>query len=132
MHAHATPEAEIPESLQGVLQRYGGGAALRVGRVRLVVEPLVDNGNSVPVVIHVDSSMTEQDHVTHLALFADKNPQPDVAEFALTPASGIARVATRVRLATTQQLVAVAKLSDGSCWIQPVRVIVTLAACIED
>lgn len=76
--------------------------------------------------------MTAADHVVGIAVFNEKNPQREVAEFTLGPRAGRARVATRIRLATTQKLVAVAKLSDGSCWTHTVEVLVTLAACIED
>ncbi|MCA3084542.1 MAG: sulfur oxidation protein SoxY, partial [Rhodocyclaceae bacterium] len=62
----------------------------------------------------------------------EKNPQPEVAEFTLGSRAGRAKIATRIRLATTQKLVAVAKMSDGSCWTHTVEVVVTLAACLED
>lgn len=75
--------------------------------------------------------MTAADHVRAIALFTPRNPQPDVAVFHFTPRSGRARVATRMRLATSQTLVAVARLSDGSCWQSTVDVVVTLAACVE-
>jgi sulfur-oxidizing protein SoxY len=69
--------------------------------------------------------------VRELALFNERNPQHEVVRFKLTPRSGVARVATRIRLATTQQVVACARMSDGSCWLHRVEVVVTLAACID-
>ena len=107
------------------------GAPVREGRVRLEVAPLVDNGNTVPVTVTVDSPMTEQDHVTHIAIFNERNPQPDVALFRLGTAAGVATVSTRIRLATTQRLVAMARMADGRCWAGSADVVVTLAACIE-
>ncbi len=71
-------------------------------------------------------------HVTAVAVFNEHNPQRDVARFQLGPRAGRATVSTRIRLATTQQLVAIARLNDGSWWSRRVDVIVTLAACIED
>jgi sulfur-oxidizing protein SoxY len=76
--------------------------------------------------------MTAADHVTGLALFAERNPLPEVVAFTLGPRAGKSEVSTRIRLATSQQLVAIARLSDGSYWQHAAKVIVTLAACIED
>ena len=65
-------------------------------------------------------------------VYASRAPQPDIARFTLGPHAGRAEVSTRMRLATSQKLAAVARLSDGSYWQQTVDVIVTIAACIED
>ncbi|MBL8311073.1 MAG: SoxY-related AACIE arm protein [Burkholderiales bacterium] len=110
----------------------GPKATLREARVKLDITPLVENGNSVPVTISVDSPMTANEHVVGIALFSEKNPQNDVALFALTPLSGRAQVSTRIRLATSQQLMAVAKMNDGSCWSHTVEVVVTTASCVEE
>jgi sulfur-oxidizing protein SoxY len=120
-----------PEDLQAALQAFTAGRTPRTGRVTLDIAPLIDNGNVVPVAIHVDSPMTAADHVQRIGLFTERNPLPEVAVFHLGPRSGVARVATRMRLATTQTLTALAVLNDGSVWQQQVDVIVTLAACIE-
>jgi sulfur-oxidizing protein SoxY len=99
--------------------------------VKLEIAQLVDNGNTVPITVSVDHPMTASDHVSSIAVFNQRNPQREVATFTLGPRAGKAQVATRIRLATSQQLVAVARLSDGSYWSQSADVIVTLAACIE-
>jgi sulfur-oxidizing protein SoxY len=125
------PAAATPEELQAAIQAYTGGAALKKGRIRLDIAPIVDNGNTVPITATVDSPMTAADHVTGIAVFNERNPQREVAKFNLTPRCGRARVSTRIRLATTQKLVAVARLSDGSFWSHTVDVIVAIAACIE-
>jgi sulfur-oxidizing protein SoxY len=75
--------------------------------------------------------MTAADHVVAIAVFNERNLQREVIKATLGPRAGKAQVATRIRLATSQKLVAVARLSDGSHWQQTVDVIVTLAACIE-
>ncbi len=124
--ARATPEA-----LQAALSAFSEGRTPRSGRVTLDIAPLIDNGNVVPVAIHVDSPMSTTDHVLRIGLFTELNPLPEVAVFHLGPRSGLARVATRMRLATTQTLTALALMNDGSVWQQQVDVIVTLAACIE-
>ena len=123
--------AELPPELALAVAGFTGGAPLREGRVTLEIAELVDNGNAVPVTVSVASPMTSADHVVALALFNERNPQRDVLNVRLGPRSGRARVSTRIRLATTQKLVAVARMNDGSCWSRTVDVIVTLAACIE-
>jgi sulfur-oxidizing protein SoxY len=108
------------------------GAPVQTGRVQLDIAPLVDNGNTVPMGVRVDSPMTQADHVVAIAVFNERNPQADVVRYSLGPRAGRAQVATRIRLATTQKLAAVALLSDGSYWQHRVDVIVTLAACLEE
>lgn len=125
------PANATPEELAAAIRAYTGGATVRAGLVKLDIAPLVDNGNTVPVSLSVNSPMTAADHVKTLALFNERNPQRDVARFTLGPRAGRAQVATRIRLATTQKLVALAQLSDGSWWSHTVEVIVTLAACLE-
>lgn len=128
------PVAALTRSnvLTTLVNQYAAGGAVREGRVTFDIAPLVDNGNTVPIEITVDSPMTRDQHVVGIAVFNEKNPQNDVAQFTLTPLSGRARVATRMRLAVTQQLVAVAKMNDGSCWTHTVDVLVTVSSCIEE
>ncbi|MGV7211247.1 SoxY-related AACIE arm protein [Oxalobacteraceae bacterium A2-2] len=110
---------------------FTGGVAPQAGRVRIEIAQLIDNGNAVPVTVAVDSPMTAADHVSAIAIFNERNPHTEVAVFTLTPRCGRAQVSTRIRLAASQQLVAVARMNDGRCWQQTADVIVTLAACIE-
>lgn len=125
------PAAASTDELAAAVASYAGGAPVQRGKVRLDIAELVDNGNVVPLTVTVDSPMTAGEHVRAIAIFNEKNPQRDVAKFTLGPRAGKATVSTRIRLATSQQLVAVAQLSDGSFWSNTVNVIVTLAACIE-
>ena len=118
--------------LTTLVNEYAAGGVVREGRVKFDIARLVDNGNSVPIEVTVDSPTTRQQHVVGIKIFNEKNPQNDVAEFTLSLHSGRARVATRIRLATTQQLVAVAKMNDGSCWTHTVEVLVTIASCVEE
>jgi len=119
------------DSLQTVVTRWAAGRPVREGRITFDIAPLVENGNVVPISITVHSPMTAADHVQEIVVFNERNPQRDVVRFALSPASGRAQVETRIRLATSQQLVALARLSDGSQWSRYVDVVVTLAACVE-
>lgn len=126
------PAKAAPDDLAGAIAAFTGGAVATPGRVRLGIETLIDNGNTVPVTVSVESPMSETDHVSAIAIFNERNPERDVARFSLNPRCGRASVATRIRLATSQKLVAIARLSDGSHWSHTVEVIVTLAACIEE
>jgi sulfur-oxidizing protein SoxY len=125
------PAPAAAEDLAAAIAKFAGGAPVRPGRVTFDIAPLVENGNAVPVTVSVASPMSEADHVQAIAIFNERNPQRDVVIFRLGPRAGRATVATRIRLATSQQLVAIAQMNDGSCWTHTVDVIVTLAACVE-
>lgn len=120
-----------PNEMASAIAQLTGGVAPRAGRVKLELPPLVENGNVVPVAVSVDSPMTASEHVRAIHLFAEKNPQPYLAAFHLGPRAGRARVATRIRLADSQQVVAVAELSDGSFWSASASSVVTISACID-
>jgi sulfur-oxidizing protein SoxY len=125
--ARATP-AETQEAIRKVV----GSARVHPGKVKLELPPLIENGNAVPLAVTVDSPMTEANHVRAVHVFTEKNPQPYVASFHLGPRAGRARVATRVRLANSQSVVAICELSDGTFWSDSADIVVTLAACLED
>lgn len=125
------PAWATPQAMAAAIQAYTGGAPVQDGRVEIHIAELVENGNTVPVTLRMASPMTADDHVRSLALFTERNPQPEVAVFHLSRHNGRAEVHTRIRLATSQQLVALATTSDGRCWRRRVEVLVTLAACIE-
>ena len=123
--------AHAEDSMQDAIAKVVGAAKVRDGKVSLTVPSLVENGNTVPLAVTVESPMTEADHVKAIHIFNEKNPQPNVASFQLGPRAGRASVATRVRLADSQKLVAIAQMSDGRFWSASADVIVTLAACLE-
>ncbi|MCV3207367.1 SoxY-related AACIE arm protein [Mesorhizobium sp. YC-39] len=119
-------------SLQEAIRTFTGGADAQDGRVRLELPPLVENGNAVGITVNAESPMTADNHVRRIGIFNEKNPEANVIVFHLGPRSGRAQVSTRIRLATSQVVVAVAEMSDGSFWSSRASAIVTLAACIED
>lgn len=121
-----------PASMAEAVRKVVGATPVREGRVKLEVPPLIDNGNSVPLSVVVESPMTAADHVKAIHVFAERNPLPNILSVHLGPRSGRARVATRVRLADTQNVLAIAQLSDGSFWSDRVHVVVTLSACLEE
>jgi sulfur-oxidizing protein SoxY len=127
----ARPAAATPEEMAAAIKAFTGGAAPAQGKVTLEVARLVDNGNTVPITVSVESPMTASDHVAAVAVFNERNPETGVAVFTLGPRAGKAEVSTRIRMATSQKLVAVARMGDGSCWMHSVDVVVALAACIE-
>jgi sulfur-oxidizing protein SoxY len=126
------PARATPASMQEAIRKVVGAARVTPGKVKLDVPPLVENGSTVPLAVSVESPMTAADHVRALHVFTEKNPQPDVVSFRFGPRAGRASVATRIRLADTQTVVALAELSDGSFWSASAAVVVTLAACLEE
>jgi sulfur-oxidizing protein SoxY len=126
------PARATPETMQAAIAEFTGGANVAQGRVTLDIPPLVENGNSVPLSITVDNPMTEEDFVKAVAVFNERNPQPNIATFHLNPHAGRAFIATRIRLGDSQNIVAVAQLSDGTFWSGSAELIVTLPACVEN
>jgi sulfur-oxidizing protein SoxY len=129
--AAAQAPRATPEAMKAAIRELIGEAPVKEGRVKLDLPPIVENGNSVSMTVAVDSPMTEADHVKGIHVFTEKNPQPYVGHFHLGPRSGRASIATRIRLADSQKIIAIAQLSDGSFWSDTVEVIVTIAACLE-
>ncbi len=121
-----------PNNMPQVIARLVGSAKVNQGRVKLGLPPLVENGHLVPLTVSVESPMTEADYVKAIHVFTDKNPLPEVISFYLGPRSGGATFSTRVRLADSEDVVAIAQMSDGSFWSERVHVIVTTAACLEE
>ena len=125
------PARATPESMAAAIQSFVGGSVVQKGRVALDIPALVENGNSVPLKVAVESPMTPEDFVKTIAIFNERNPQPNVANFHLTPRSGRAEVSTRIRLGDSQTIVAIAQLSDGTFWSDQAELVVTLPACVE-
>jgi sulfur-oxidizing protein SoxY len=126
------PAEATPAMLASAIRDVVGAAVVRTGKVKLDVPPLVENGNTVPLTVSVSSPMTSDDHVKSIHVFNEKNPQPNVGNFVLGFRAGRAQVSTRIRLADSQKIVAIAKMSDGSFWSASVDVVVTLAACTDE
>jgi sulfur-oxidizing protein SoxY len=121
-----------PETMAGAIKEIVGDRPVREGRVSLDMPPLIENGNTVPLTVAVESPMTEADHVKAIHVFNEKNPQPHVFSAVLGPRNGKAEIGTRIKLADTQKVVAIAETSTGEFWSASAQVIVTIAACVED
>ena len=126
------PAEATPASMASAIRAVVGTEPVKTGKVKLDVPPLVENGNTVPMTVSVASPMAPEDHVRSIHVFNEKNPQPNIGNFYLGPQAGRAQVSTRIRLADSQKVVAIAKLSDGTFWSASVDVVVTLAACTEE
>ncbi|MCW3473916.1 thiosulfate oxidation carrier protein SoxY [Limobrevibacterium gyesilva] len=131
MPAPWRPASATPVEVAALIKDLASGAPLQPGRVKLDLPLLVENGNSVTMTVGVAEVLPPAERVLSLHVFAEGNPLPNVAHFHFGPRSGRPRVSTRIRLATSQTVIAVAKLADGSCWTDSVELLVTLAACLE-
>jgi sulfur-oxidizing protein SoxY len=119
------------QSFEDMVQPIVKGAPLVNQDVSLEAPILADNGSLVPVQIQVASPMSAPDHVTHIYLLSQRNPVTQMAVFHLGPWNGRAEVSTRVRLAGTQQLVALARLSNGEFRYKQMEVVITESACVD-
>jgi sulfur-oxidizing protein SoxY len=126
------PLEATPAMLTAAIRNVVGEAPVRTGKVKLDIPPLVENGNTVPLTVSVASPMTAGDYVKSIHVFNEKNPQPNIGNFYLGPSSGRAQISTRIRLADTQKVVAIARLSDDTFWQVTAEIVVTLAACTEE
>jgi sulfur-oxidizing protein SoxY len=125
------PARATPETMRAAIAAVVAGRPVREGKVTLDIQPLVDNGNTVPMRVSVESRMDGTDRVRAIHVFNERNPQPHVLSVSFGPLAGRASIATRIKLGDTQKVVAVAEMQDGTVWTAGVDVIVTIAACIE-
>ncbi len=117
------------ESVTEAMKKFIGDRKPKAGRITLTLPEIAENGRTVPISLKVDSPMTDKDYVKAVHIFADGNPRPDIASFRYTPSSGRAEAATRIRLAKTQNIVAVAEMSDGSVYMVKNSIKVTIGGC---
>ena len=128
----ATPSSATPQEMRAAVSSVVGSASVRKGRVNIDLPPVVENGNTVSLAVTVGSPMTANNYVKSIHVFNEKNPQPNVIGVHLGPRCGTAKISTRIRLADSQVVTAIAEMSDGTFWSGSAEVIVTLAACTED
>jgi len=121
-----------PAEVEALIRAVTGGVAPTPGRVVLDVPELVENGNAVAMTVSLGADVPEGAVLTDIHVFADGNPRPGVVHFRFGPLAGGAKVSTRIRLATSQTVHAVAVFADGSCWHDSVSLLVTLSACLDD
>ena len=126
------PATATPATMAAAMRDVVGERPIREGRVVLELPRIADNGNVVPLTVKVDSPMTVDDHVRAIHVFAEENPVPAVVQMVLGPHCPKAEVGTRIRLARTQRVIAVAEMSDDTCWSSTAQVDVTISACGDD
>ena len=134
MHWSPPPEANLPafaakNDADDLIKKFTGGKTATEGRVRLDLPEIAENGNTVPMTVSVESPMTEQSYVSDVLVVADGNPRGGMVTFHFSPASGVAEANTRIRLAETQNVIAVAKMNDGSFFMASKQVKVTIGGC---
>lgn len=117
--------------MRDAIDGFANGITPHAGPMRLEVSELVDNGNSVPLEVALEMPADSAARVTAVAVFTQKNPQPGVAVFRFGLGQSRVRVATRIRLADSQRIVALARFSDDTAWFVAADVVVALAACLE-
>ena len=114
---------------QELIKKFTGGKAPAKGRIKLDLPEIAENGNAVPMTVSVESPMTKESYVSDVLVVSEANPRGGVVTFHFTPASGVAEANTRIRLAETQNVVAIAKMNDGSLFMDTKQVKVTIGGC---
>ncbi len=129
MGAYAAPALAAKNDSDELMKKFSGGKEFAKGKVKLDLPQIAENGNTVPMTVSVESPMTEQSYVTEVMVMADANPRAGIITFRFTPASGVAEANTRIRLAETQNVIALAKMNDGSVYMASQEVKVTIGGC---
>jgi sulfur-oxidizing protein SoxY len=122
-------QANAKNDSDELIKKFTGGKEPVKGKVKLDLPEIAENGNTVPMNVAVESPMTEQSYVMELMIVADANPRGGIVTFRFSPVSGIAEANTRIRLAETQNVIAVAKMNDGSVFMDTKQVKVTIGGC---
>lgn len=122
--------AKKPEAMEAIAKIVGSNP-IKNERVKLIIPPLVESGNLVVLKVAIESPMTSSDYVKAVHVIAEGNPLPNIFSAYFTPRSGRAELTTRVRLADSQRVWAIAQMSDGSFWQGHADTLVTLSACTE-
>jgi sulfur-oxidizing protein SoxY len=125
----AGPALADAKSTAAAIAKVTGGKSAAAGKITLDTPQIAENGSTVPISVSVDSPMTDADHVKKVHVWAEGNPNPDVASFHFTTMSGKAKVSTRIRLAKTQNIISVAEMSDGSFVMAKSEIKVTIGGC---
>jgi len=114
---------------EDAIKKFTGGKTPVQGKIKLDLPEIAENGNTVPMTVSVESPMTDASHVTDILIVADQNPRAGVVHFRLSPLSGVAEANTRIRLAETQNVIALARMNDGAVFTDSKLVKVTIGGC---
>lgn len=124
-----TADAEVANDAAKWIEKFTGGKEALKGKISLDLPEIAENGNTVPLSLTIESPMTAKSYVKEVMILADGNPNAGVATLMFTPLSGKAEASIRIRLATTQNVVAIAKMSDGAVFTEQKTVKVTIGGC---
>jgi sulfur-oxidizing protein SoxY len=124
-----SPLFATPAEADAEIAKITGGKAMDKGKISIDLPEIAENGNTVPLQVTVESPMTDKDYISDILVVADGNPRPGIATFHLTPLSGKATAATRIRLQTTENIIVVAKTGDGKFFTDRKQVKVTIGGC---
>ncbi|MGO9743814.1 MAG: thiosulfate oxidation carrier protein SoxY [Roseiarcus sp.] len=127
--AEADADADSKAAAARIIKNFVGSTEPKQGAVKLDLPEIAENGNTVPISIEIASPMTEQSHVVEAVVIAELNPQPRIMTLKFTPASGKAAASLRMRLAKTQVITALARMNDGSIYMDQKTVKVTVGGC---
>lgn len=125
----AGPAAASAEDTEKAIADFAGGATPAEGKITLTAPEIAENGNTVPISVSVESAMSGDDVCESVLILAEGNPNPAVCTFHFTEMSGAAEATTRMRLAKTQNVIALAKMKDGSVFMDKKQVKVTIGGC---
>ena len=125
----AEAAADRAAAAQAALMKFTGGKTPTKGALKLTLPQIAENGNTVPMGVSVESPMTAASYVQEVRVFATQNPLPVAVSFLFTPESGKAAASTHIRLAATQDVKAVARMSDGTFLIDTRNCKVTIGGC---
>lgn len=123
------PAMANPNAAATAIKKITSGKEEMSSKVILDTPQIAENGSTVPITVRVNSPMNADDNVKSLHLWADGNPNPNVASFHFTEMSAKAQVATRIRLMKTQNVIAVAEMNDGSFALAKSKIKVTIGGC---
>jgi sulfur-oxidizing protein SoxY len=123
------PAFAAPAEAEAEIAKFTGGKPTQAGPITIELPEIAENGNTVPLSITVDHPMSPEKYVSEILVVSDANPRPVIATFHLTPLSGRAQAATRIRLAATQNVTVVARTNEGRLLTASKQVKVTIGGC---
>jgi sulfur-oxidizing protein SoxY len=126
---HAKMAGATPAEVADAVKKLTNNAALKPGKVTLELPEIAENGATVPLTVKVDSPMTDKDHVSAIHIFAENNPRPVILSVKMGARAGKAEFSIRIRLAQSQNVQAVAVMSDGQAFTAKKEVKVTAGGC---
>ena len=125
----AAPALATPAEAAAAIDKFTAGKTAEQGKITIELPEIAENGNTIPLSVSVDHPMTAENYVSEMLVVTDGNPRPGVALFHFTPMSGRALAATRIRLASTENVIVIAKTNDGRLFTVQKQVKVTIGGC---